>query len=57
MNKPLDQWTNADRRAYWAAALALHRERIEAGCLSPVGAIRVSGGRKEEQEQETDNES
>ncbi len=52
MNKPLDQWTNADRRAYWAAALARHREMIEAGCLSPACAIRVRGGRKEEQTQE-----
>jgi len=31
MNKPLDQWTNADRRAYWAAALARHAAMIAAG--------------------------
>jgi len=44
--------------AYWAAALARHKAMIAAGCLSPVGAIRVSGGaKKEEQVEETDNES
>lgn len=44
--------TNANDKstyaAYWAAALARHRAMIAAGCLSPVGAIRVSGGRKKD---------
>ncbi len=57
MNKPLDQWTNADRRAYWAAALKHHREMIEAGCISPVGAIRVGAKKEVEQtEEEQGNE-
>jgi len=57
MNKPIDQWTDADRRVYWAAALARHKAMIAAGCLSPVGAIRVSGGKKEDKEEAETEES
>ena len=32
---------------YWTAALARHKARIAAGCVSAVGAIRVGKGRVE----------
>ena len=32
-----------DYTDYWRAAIARHQELIAAGCLSPVGAIRVAG--------------
>lgn len=40
--------------AYWIAAIARHKAMIAAGCISPVGAIRVSGGKKDEEEAQND---
>lgn len=45
-----EQQPQPDYTAYWAAALARHKAMIAAGCISPVGAIRVSGGKRQDDE-------
>lgn len=44
-----------DYRAYWAALLKRHKALIAAGCISPVGCVRVGGGAKKEEELPDDN--
>ena len=41
--------------AYWAALLKRHKALIAAGCISPVGCLRVGGGAKKEEETPDDN--
>ncbi len=53
MNEQPKQPPAPNYAAYWAAALERYRERIAAGCISPVGAIRV-GTKKEETEEQGD---
>ena len=38
-----------DYAAYWAALLKRHKALIAAGCISPVGCLRVVSGKKEEE--------
>lgn len=44
-----------DYRAYWAALLKRHKALIAAGCISPVGCVRVGGGAKKDDEAADDN--
>lgn len=41
--------------AYWAAALARHKARIAAGCISAVGAKRIGKAEKEEKDNDPSN--
>lgn len=45
-----EQQPQPNYATYWAAALARHKAMIAAGCISPVGAIRVSGGKKQDED-------
>jgi hypothetical protein len=37
-----------DWQPYWTAALKRHKDRVAAGCVSTVGAIRVGKGKPED---------
>lgn len=38
---------------YWTAALKRHKDRVAAGCVSTVGAIRVGKGKADAEDDPT----
>lgn len=38
---------------YWTAALKRHKDRVAAGCVSTVGAIRVGKGKADAEDDTT----
>lgn len=42
-----------DYTAYWAELLARHRAYIAAGCISPIGVVRVNVGKRKQEEEQT----
>lgn len=49
-----EQQPQPNYTAYWRAALARHKAMIAAGGISPVGAIRVSGGKKQDEDEQAE---